>query len=189
MPTSSLKRLLALAAVSALSIAPAAAQQVYDPVAKPQKVTPAEAFSATSNREFFIATVHLDGRTGTNPQAADPANFFPHPAEAFPANPLPAGGGLILKGPAESGAWQMRAFVFSPAQVVAVEGDTVVLNFVGAQGPSHRIAVEGEEGEFVLKRGETKSVMLKSVKAGVIRFASLDRLPSMAGHILVLPKR
>ena len=72
--------------------------------------------------------------------------------------------------------------MFLPAQVVAVEGDTVVLNFVGAQGPSHRIAIEGREGEIVLKRGETKSVVLDGVKPGVIRFASLDRLPSMVGQ-------
>ena len=177
-----------LLAAGLLAAVPVGAQQGYDPAAQPKKATAADAFPATSHREFFIATVHLDGRTGTKPQPADPANFFPHPAEEFPATALPGGGGLILKGPDESGDWQMRAFMFLPAQVVAVEGDTVVLNFVGAQGPSHRIAIEGRDGEIVLKRGETKSVVLNGVKPGVIRFASLDRLPSMVGQILVLPK-
>jgi hypothetical protein len=65
----------------------------------------------------------------------------------------------------------------------------VVLNFIGVQGPSHRIAIEGKDGEIVLKRGEMKSVVLEDVKPGVIRFASLDRLPSMVGQVLVLPKK
>lgn len=167
----------------------AEAQQTYDPAAAPKKATAADVFTASAKREFYIATVHLDGRTGNKAQAADPANFFPHPAEEFPSAALPGGGGLILKGPNDAGQWQMRAFVFSPAQVVVTEGDTVVLHFVGAQGPSHRIAVEGQPAETVVKRGETKSVEFVASKAGVVRFASLDRLPSMIGQVLVLPKK
>lgn len=190
MPFLNLTRAFPAIVLSALLLAAGAAgAQSYDPAGQPKKATAAEAFPASNKRDFFIATVHLDGRTGTKPQAADPANFFPHPAEEFPAAALPGGGGLILKGPAETGTWQMRAFLFAPAQVVATEGDTVVLNFIGAQGPSHRIAIEGKDGEIVLKRGEMKSVVLEAVKPGVIRFASLDRLPSMVGQVLVLPKK
>jgi hypothetical protein len=167
----------------------AGAQQSYDPASPPKKATASDAFGASQRREFFIATVHLDGRTGNKPQAADPTNFFPHPAEEFPTAALPGGGGLILKGPLEAGTWQMRAFLFVPAQIVVTEGDTVVLNFIGTQGPSHRIAVEGRDGEIVLKRGEMKSVVLEGVKPGVIRYASLDRLPSMVGEVLVLAKK
>ena len=188
MPLNRFTLLLPMLAAGLLAAVPVGAQQGYDPASQPKKATAADAFPATGRREFFIATVHLDGRTGTKPQPADPANFFPHPAEEFPATALPGGGGLILKGPDESGDWQMRAFMFLPSQVVAMEGDTVVLNFVGVQGPSYRIAIEGRDGEIVLKRGETKSVVLNSVKPGVIRFESLDRLPSMVGQILVLPK-
>ena len=110
-------------------------------------------------------------------------------ADSLAAAALPGGGGLIPKGPTETGTWQMRAFLFAPAQVVATEGDTVVLNFIGVQGPSHRIAIEGKDGEIVLKRGEMKSIVLEAVKPGVIRFASLDRLPSMVGQVLFLPKK
>lgn len=38
--------------------------------------------------------------------------------------------------PDEKGDWSVRAFVFQPAQVVARQGDTVILNFMGVQGPS-----------------------------------------------------
>lgn len=178
---------LAVLALAAAAV-PAAAQQSYDAPAQ-KKATAVDAFKATSKKEFYIVTLHVDGRTGTMVQAPDPSNFFPHPAEAFPAVKLPEGGGLVLKGPNDKGDWQMRAFAFSPAQVVVQEGDWVTLNFVGSQGPAHRIAVEGVEGEINLKRGETKAVELVASKPGIIRFASLDRLPSMVGQILVLPKR
>jgi len=179
--------LLALAVV-VLSAAGASAQQGYDAGAQPSKPKAAQVFTASAKREFYIATLHIDGRSGSKAQAPDPTNFFPHPAEEFPTAKLPGGGGLILKGPNEAGQWHMRAFEFSPAQIVVTEGDTVVLNFIGVQGPSHRIAVEGQADEIVVKRGETKSVELAAIKAGVIRFASLDRLPSMIGQILVLPR-
>lgn len=188
MPRTRSTRMLPAAALAACLALPAAAQQ-YDPAPPARKATAADAFAATGRSEFYIATVHLDGRTGTAAQAGDAATFFPHPAEALPAAQPPAGGGLIVKGPSPGGDWQMRAFLFAPSQLVAVEGDTVVLTFVGVQGPSHRIAVEGHEGEIQLKRGETKSVVLDKVRPGIIRFASLDRLPSMVGQVVVLAKK
>ena len=83
----------------------------------------------------------------------------------------------------------MRAFVFQPAQIVVEQGDVVGLNFVGVQGPSHRIAVEGIEEVLELKRGEVGRIEVQAKEPGTIRFASLDRLPSMQGEIVVLPRR
>jgi plastocyanin len=148
---------------------------------QPGTATPETAFAPSKAREFWIATVHLDGNTGLQASAD-------HPAEPFPTAALPAGGGLLLTQPGAEGKWRMRAFVFQPAQVVVREGETVVLHFVGVQGPAHRIAVEGQGEPFVLRRGETRSVTLTPEAAGSIRWASLDRLPSMTGEILVLPR-
>jgi plastocyanin len=132
-------------------------------------------------REYVIVTVHVDGNTGINASAD-------HPAEAFPQEPMPPGGGMILTKPNADGKWRMRAFVFHPAQIVVRQGDEVKLTFVAVQGPAHKIKVDGVAGEIALKRGEFRSVTLKADKPGTIAYAGVDRLPSMRGEIVVLPK-
>jgi plastocyanin len=137
--------------------------------------------AVTGERHFHIATVHLDGNTGLTATAA-------HPAEAFPTAAMPAGGGLLLSPPDAAGAWRMRAFLFQPAQLVIREGETVKLSFVGVQGPVHRIQVEGQGEPFTLQRGEVRTITLTADRPGIIAYRSLDRLPSMTGEILVLPR-
>lgn len=132
-------------------------------------------------RHVHIATVHLDGLTGLTATAA-------HPAEAFPTAPMPAGGGLVLRQPDAAGSWSVRAFLFQPAQIVVREGDRLRLTFVGVQGPNHRIEIEGQGEPFTLRRGETRTVELTAARPGSIAYRSLDRLPSMTGEILVLPR-
>lgn len=132
-------------------------------------------------KEYFVATVHLDGNTGITASAD-------HPAEAFPDKALPEGGGLLLTKPNADGKWRMRAFVFHPAQILVRQGDEVKLTFVGVQGPSHRIKVEGVAEEIALKRGEMRSVTVKANQPGTIAYSSVDRQPSMRGEIVVLAK-
>ena len=131
-------------------------------------------------RHFHVATVHLDGNANLRGDAA-------HPAEAFPTAALPAGGGLVLRPPAQDGAWSVRAFVFHPPQVVVRQGDRVALTFVGVHGPSHRIAIDGREEVLTLRRGETATVTFTADHPGAVAFRSLDRMPSMAGEVLILP--
>jgi plastocyanin len=148
----------------------------YGPTA-PSGAAPA----APPHRHVHIATVHLDGITGLTATAA-------HPAEAFPAAAMPAGGGLLLSPPDAEGTWRMRAFLFQPAQIVVREGETLTLTFVGVQGPVHRIEVEGQGEPFTLRRGELRSLTFTPDRPGRIAYRSLDRLPSMTGEILVLPR-
>jgi hypothetical protein len=56
------------------------------------------------------------------------------------------------------------------------------------QGPAHRIKVDDVAQEIALKRGEVRSVTVKADKPGTIAYTSLDRLPSMRGEIVVLPR-
>ena len=130
---------------------------------------------------FYIATVHLDGNANVKGDAA-------HPPEAYPSAGMPDGGGLLLSEPDADGDWRIRSFAFHPAQIIVHEGEQVTLNFVGVQGPSHEIAIEGQDGIIELKRGEIRSVTLQVAEPGTIHFASLGRQPSMQGQILVLPK-
>jgi hypothetical protein len=150
------------------------------------RVTP----SQSTNKIFWISTVHLDGTTtiykGVGCDNCT-QNTPPHPAEAFPNTTLPAGPGLVLRPPNKVGAWDMRAFTFAPDQIVVNQGDTVTLHFLGVQGPHHVITVEGV-GTFPLDRGQIHTVSFIADKPGSITYLCHVHVPNMVGQILVLPK-
>lgn len=141
----------------------------------------APAAGPANPRHFHVITVHLDGATGIQASAA-------HPAEAYPTQPMPAGGGLLLRPLSQEGNWSVRAFVFQPSQIVVMQGEPVTLTFVDIQGPSFRIAVDGVAEPIAIRRGEVRSVTLPAERPGRIGFRSLDHAPSMSGEILVLPR-
>jgi hypothetical protein len=150
------------------------------------RVTP----SQSTNKTFWISTVHFDGTTtiykGVGCDNCT-QNTPPHPAEAFPNTTLPAGPGLVLRPPNKVGAWDMRAFTFAPDQIVVNQGDTVTLHFLGVQGPHHVITVEGA-GTFPLDRGHIHTVSFIADKPGSIMYWCSVHVPNMVGEILVLPK-
>lgn len=175
-------RMATFAAIALAAIAWDTTGATAQPAADYKKASPAAAAQATGNeREVIIATVHLDGNANTRGDAK-------HPAEPFPTTALPPGGGLSLTAPDADGAWRIRAFVFEPRQVVFVQGDPVTLTFVGVQGPSHRIQVDGVGEVIALNRGEVKSVTIPGDRPGVYGFRSLDRMPSMQGSVVILPR-
>jgi FtsP/CotA-like multicopper oxidase with cupredoxin domain len=146
--------------------------------------------SQSTNKTFWISTVHLDGTTSL--KAGTPCgncsqNIPPHPAEKFPNTKFPAGPGLVLRPPNKVGAWDMRAFTFAPDQIVVNQGDTVTLHFLGVQGPHHVITVEGV-GTFPLDRGHIHTVTFTANKPGTITYWCHVHTPNMVGVILVLPK-
>jgi hypothetical protein len=128
--------------------------------------------------EHYVATVHIDGNASTQ-------GDLNHPAEAIPASELPKGGGISLS-QGDQGKWRMRVFQFIPSQIISPVGKEVTIHFVGVQGPSHRIKVDGVEEEIQLKRGEIKTVTLHPTEKGVINFRSLDHQPSMSGQIITI---
>ena len=147
--------------------------------AEPPQAGPGAARFESGEQVFHIATVHLDAKTNVKGDAA-------HPPEPFPEAAAGSGGGLIVRRPDEQGNWSVRAFVFQPSQLVVKQGDKIVLNFVGVQGPSHTIAIEGRDERISLKRGEMKTVRFVAEQPGTIRFVSVGREPTMQGSILVL---
>jgi hypothetical protein len=150
------------------------------------RVTP----SQSTNKTFWISTVHFDGTTtiykGVGCDNCT-QNTPPHPAEAFPNTTLPDGPGLVLRPPNKVGAWDMRAFTFAPDQIVVNQGDTVTLHFLGVQGPHHVITVEGV-GTFPLDRGHIHTVSFIADKPGSIMYWCSVHVPNMVGEILVLSK-
>ena len=161
------------------AVPPALSQPAGSGYDAPGQSGAAAAPARPGEQVFHIMTVHLDAKTSVKGDAS-------HPPEPFPSSAASTGGGLIVRPPDEQGTWSVRAFVFQPSQVVVRQGDTVVLNFVGVQGPSHTIAVDGQNERISLKRGEMKSLRFVAEQSGTIRFMSVGREPTMQGSILVL---
>jgi hypothetical protein len=147
--------------------------------------------SQTTNKEFWINTVHLDGATSLHAAIANPLsaqNTPLHPGETPPANStIPTGGGFRIVLPNKVGSWDFRSFTFAPDQIVVNQGDKVILHFIGVLGVHHIITVDGV-GTFALHRGEIHTVSFIPTSPGTINFFCSVHLPNMVGQILVLPK-
>jgi plastocyanin len=145
----------------------------------------------STNKEFWINTVHLDGMTNVHPGVkcdTCPQNIPLHPAEQPPANStIPVGGGFRITQPNKVGAWDFRSFTFSLPQIVVNQGDKVTLHFIGVQGAHHVINVEGVD-TFELMRGQIHTVSFVANNPGTITYICHVHLPNMVGQILVLPK-
>jgi len=127
--------------------------------------------------------VHIDGRANT-------VGDDMHPPETFPAEAPPAGPGIVLTPPDDTGAWKMRAFMFEPSQIIAREGDHLRLHFVGVQGVHHTVRVMGGgvDARLQLDRGNVKSVDIPVAKPGVINIICDDHQPTMNARVVVLAK-
>jgi plastocyanin len=145
----------------------------------------------STNKEFWINTVHLDGMTNTHiAMKCDTCaqNTPTHPAELPPINStIPPGGGFRITTPNKVGAWDFRSFTFSPDQIVVNQGDKVTLHFIGVQGAHHVVSVEGVD-TFELMRGQIYTVSFIANNPGTITYVCHVHLPNMVGQILVLPK-
>ena len=145
----------------------------------------------STNKEFWINTVHLDGNTNIHPGVkcdTCPQNTPLHPAEQPPVNStIPVGGGFRITEPNKVGAWDFRSFTFSPDQIVVNQGDKVTLHFIGVQGAHHVVTVQGVD-TFELMRGQIHTVSFVANNPGTITYICHVHLPNMVGQILVLPK-
>jgi plastocyanin len=145
----------------------------------------------STNKEFWINTVHLDGMTNINAGVkcdTCPQNTPTHPPEQPPVNStIPAGGGFRIVDPNKVGAWDFRSFTFAPDQIVVNQGDKVTLHFIGVQGAHHVIDVEGID-TFTLLRGQIHTVSFVANNPGTITYTCHVHPPNMVGQILVLPK-
>lgn len=138
----------------------------------------------STNKEFWIKTVHLDGFANLKgiPTGPDPA-----PPEKFPNSTIPAGGGVKLTPPDKTGGWKFRVFTFEPSQIVVNQGDKVTLHFVDVQGAHYTITVDGV-GSFPISRGQIHTVSFTADKVGILNYSSPDHKPSVVGQIVVLPR-
>lgn len=157
------------------------------------KATPTRVVSPSrsTDKEFWINTVHLDGMTNIHAAMkcdTCPQNIPLHPAEQPPANSsVPAGGGFRITEPNKAGAWDFRSFTFVPDQIVVNQGDKVTLHFVGVQGVHHVITVDSI-GTFPLMRGQIHTISFIAKSPGIMNYTCHIHVPNMVGQILILPK-
>lgn len=109
--------------------------------------------------------------------------------EPFPATPLPEGGGYELKKPDDTGRWEVSVYVFDPRQIHVDEGDEVTLEFVGVNGASHPITIDGYAKSFELKRGQSTRVSFTADKAGVFAIVCAKHHPTMVAELIVAAKK
>jgi plastocyanin len=147
--------------------------------------------SKSTDKEFWINTVHLDGMTNINAGVKCDTcsqNTPLHPTEKPPiSSTIPNGGGFVVTTPNKVGAWDFRSFTFAPDQIVVNQGDKVTLHFIGVQGAHHIITVDGV-GTFPLLRGQIHTVSFVANSPGIINYTCHLHMPNMIGQILVLPK-
>ena len=120
--------------------------------------------------------------------AVEPRGGVSVSQEAFPAEPLPAGGGYVIRQPDQTGRWEVSAYVWAPSQVVVHQGDEVTLEFVGINGAHHPTEIKGIDKAFTLKRGHVMQIQFKAEKPGIFPIICSTHQPSMRGEIVVLPR-
>jgi plastocyanin len=108
--------------------------------------------------------------------------------EPFPSEPLPAGGGYVIRQPDANGRWEVSTYVWSPAQIIVRQGDHVVIDFVGINGAEHPTELRGLGRTFSLRRGQVHRVEFVAEAPGVHPVICGTHQPSMRGEIVVLPR-
>ena len=120
--------------------------------------------------------------------AVEPRGGVTVDKEAFPTDPLPQGGGYVIRQPDQTGRWEVSAYLWSPSQIVVNKGDEVTLEFVGINGAAHPTEIQGLGKTFTLKRGQVTRVEFKADRPGVFPIVCGTHQPSMRGEIVVLPR-
>ena len=134
------------------------------------------AHSQTDEKRFFTIA------------AVEPRGGVTVDKEAFPTDPLPSGGGYVIRQPDQTGRWEVSAYLWSPSQIVVNQGDEVTLEFVGINGASHPTEIQGLGKSFTLKRGQVTRVEFKADRPGVFPIVCGTHQPSMRGEVVVLPR-
>ncbi len=126
-------------------------------------------------RVIYVAAVEMKGGTQQD-------------KEPYPAAALPAGGGYLKTPPNASGRWEVSTYQWSPATIVAKEGETVTLEIVGVNGDGDPSTIPGVVESFTVKRGGITRVTFTAGKPGIYPMICTKHLPNMQGTLVVLPK-
>ena len=121
--------------------------------------------------------------------AVEPRGGTAVTAEPYPTAPLPAGPGYVLRAPDSTGRWEVSGYYWQPGFIVVGEGDDVTLEILGINGAEHPSTIEGiNAAPFTVRRGQITTVAFRAGRPGFYRIVCSTHLPSMVGHIAVLPR-
>lgn len=151
-----------MALAAALAALPAAwAQQQGDAPARPRE------------RTIYVAALEPKGGTTVD-------------KETFPAQPLPQGGGYLLKKPDDKGRWEVSTYRWDPGTIVVNQGDRVTLEIIGINGDEHPFTIEGYWITDVVRRGRITRVTFTADKPGIFKIICRHHAPSMQADLVVL---
>ncbi|HWP29935.1 MAG TPA: cupredoxin domain-containing protein [Chloroflexota bacterium] len=108
--------------------------------------------------------------------------------EPFPAAPLPAGGGYVLKPPDDSGRWEVEVYSWFPGTVVARQGERLTLEIVGINGREHPLHIEGYDVRDVVRRGALTRLSFTADRPGIYKIVCEVHRPAMQADLVVLPQ-
>jgi plastocyanin len=118
--------------------------------------------------------------------AVEPKGSATVDKEPFPAQALPAGGGMVLKAPDKDGKWEVEIYRWDPGTIIVNQGDGVTLKILGINGKEHITTIEGYGQQFTVKRGELTTVSFKADKAGTFKIKCQTHQPTMEADLVVL---
>ncbi|MGH3126938.1 MAG: hypothetical protein ACRDPX_03365 [Gaiellaceae bacterium] len=139
-----------------------------------------EANAAVKVRQIYMTAVEWKGSASVA-------------KEAYPAAPLPGGGGYEscapgsqecdLKG--DTTKWAVETYRFDTALVAACVGERVTLNIFGVNAAEHHINVPDFGKNFVVKRGMLARTTFKVTKPGLYPIVCITHQPSHRADLLV----
>lgn len=153
-------------------------------VAGPRGATGGFSAPAPAVREYYLNVIEIKGTTNTDdlaPPTVDPSTLsdgYGYKAPGFDsANPK---------------NWRAESYMWTPAAMTVLQGDTVDLTIFVLNGNVHDVWVEAPDGtevvnEFTMNRGRQYNKSFSASQAGVYRLICNTHEPTMTAYITVLP--
>lgn len=140
----------------------------------------------TATRHYYVTGVEWKGTTSADsltPPPVDPKTL----SDGYGFNPT----GFDSGNPQN---WRVATYVWTPASMIAYEGDKVTLTIFIVNGNKHTTWVESPDGsdatgETEMQRGREYTISFTAGKPGVYILHCDDHDPTMTAYIQVLPRQ
>lgn len=140
---------------------------------------------STTTRHFYVTGAEWKGTTSAD--SLDPPSVDPRS--------LSSGYGFNDVGFDEANPqnWRVATYVWTPASMIAFEGDRIDLTIFILNGNLHTTWVQGSDGSTLvndidMNRGREYKISFTAGEPGTYRLVCDNHAPSMTGYIQVLPR-